>query len=149
MFGNFGKNRVFLNLIKATAKGFLFHLLDNLQAEETKPADPHIPPVSQHLPIVLHHGFAGFDSILGNDYFFNVKSYLEERGFNVFLTEVTALGKLEVRAQQLADRIDNVLKVTGQNKVHLICHSLGGLDARLLILQILRVKPPVPASRTA
>ncbi|RME88078.1 MAG: alpha/beta fold hydrolase, partial [Candidatus Hydrogenedentota bacterium] len=90
-------------------------------------------------PIVLHHGFGGFDTVLGIDYFFRVKDYLQRHGYEVYVTEVSPVAPLQNRTDQLAQQIDQILaKSSAKNgytidKVNLIGHSMGGLDARLLV----------------
>jgi triacylglycerol lipase len=85
------------------------------------------------LPIVLLHGAAGFDRIGPLTYFFGVADTLEDDGKLVFTTSVDPLQRIEVRAGQLAEQIDQILADTGADQVHLIAHSQGGLDARFLI----------------
>jgi triacylglycerol esterase/lipase EstA (alpha/beta hydrolase family) len=85
------------------------------------------------LPIVLLHGAAGFDRIGPLEYFFDIADTLEDDGQLVFTTQVDPLQRIDVRADQLADQIDAILAETGANRVHLIGHSQGGLDARFLI----------------
>jgi len=53
---------------------------------------------------------------------------LRDRGFEVFTPEVDALGTVERRAEQLDQRIP-----TSGQRVHIIGHSGGGLDARFLV----------------
>ena len=90
-------------------------------------------------PIVLHHGFAGFNHIMGYSYYYNIKPFLEKHGFEVWVTSVTPLGDIQTRTRQLKNQIDKILYCSSQlnkrkiSKVHLIAHSSGGLDARLLI----------------
>jgi len=85
-------------------------------------------------PIVLAHGFSGWREIAGYEYFFGVKRYLEERlGCRVFVTQVDAFNTIEVRGNQLADQIIQITETGGFEKVNIIAHSMGGLDARYAI----------------
>src|SRR6185369_15695641 len=43
-------------------------------------------------------------------------------------------GSVDLRAQQLRDRVNTVISTTGSPKVHIIGHSMGGLDARHMIV---------------
>jgi triacylglycerol esterase/lipase EstA (alpha/beta hydrolase family) len=81
-------------------------------------------------PIVLAHGFFGFAEMAGIDYFRNVKKYLEKQfsDLDVIVTEVAPNDLIDQRARQLWDQIDRI----GQ-KVHIIGHSMGGLDSRFLL----------------
>ena len=84
------------------------------------------------MKIVLAHGVLGFGEVIpGNlqrvKYFNEVKEHLEERfpGTEVFEPDVDFKGSIETRGQQLADAIRGI-----GEPVHIIAHSMGGLDAR-------------------
>ncbi len=97
-------------------------------------------------PIILAHGICPFDGAIfplrlrnaeRNDrfhYFRKIKSTLEACGFEVFHSRVSWAGALDRRA---ADLRGNLLRVTDQfrkwPRVHIIAHSMGGLDARFMI----------------
>lgn len=87
-------------------------------------------------PIVLAHGFFGFDQFAGVDfatYFFEVKQDLESQGESyVFTPAVDPFNNSTARGAQLAAHVDDVLAQTGAAKVILIGHSQGGLDARVV-----------------
>lgn len=104
-------------------------------------------------PIVLAHGIARFDILREKvheeldlpanqledelQYFKNIRSFLNANGFSpVFNTNVDFAGSVEVRAAQLKNQIDEILAETGAEKVHIIAHSMGGLDARLMIIDL-------------
>ncbi len=104
-------------------------------------------------PIVLAHGIARFDVLreklderLGLpdnpledefQYFKNIRTYLGKNGFpSVFNTNVNFAGSVELRAEQLKSRIDEIIAETGAEKVHIIAHSMGGLDARRMIVDL-------------
>ncbi len=88
------------------------------------------PKVGCKYPIVLAHGFSGFDSLLGIDYFYGIGSALRNEGHKVYATEVSAFNSVEVRGNQLADQVEQILAITGAPKVILVGHSMGGLDVR-------------------
>lgn len=85
-------------------------------------------------PIVLAHGFFGFEAFAGIDYvryFFNVKEALARSGEkDVFTPTVDPFNDSRYRGHQLVLRIEAILKETGHAKVNIIGHSQGGLDAR-------------------
>jgi triacylglycerol lipase len=103
-------------------------------------------------PIVLAHGIARFDILreilidklqipddeVGDSlqYFKGIKSHLEEHGFEVHHTNVDFAGSVDLRARQLSDQISHILDGRGSTKVHIIAHSMGGLDARHMIVDI-------------
>jgi len=102
-------------------------------------------------PIILAHGIARFDILREKiderlnlpptrlddelQYFRNVRTYLQANGFpHVFNTDVEFAGSVETRAAELKSEIDAL--VSGDEKVHIIAHSMGGLDARLMIAEM-------------
>jgi triacylglycerol esterase/lipase EstA (alpha/beta hydrolase family) len=105
---------------------------------------------TQRLPIVLAHGIARFDILLeilrtrlqipetelGErfQYFKSIKTHLEAHGFRVFHPNQDFAGSVDHRAAQLRMRVDEVLANTGAQKVNIIAHSMGGLDARHMIV---------------
>ena len=111
-----------------------------------KPTDPVRPP------IVLACGFARFDAIReslslmlkpagislpdSGHYFKGIRTHLEAHGHIVSHSKVSFAANIETRAQELADQINLILKETGADQVHLISHSMGGLDARHMIVGV-------------
>jgi len=101
-------------------------------------------------PIVLAHGIARFDILLeilkaklqltetslGDlfQYFRGIKNHLESHGFRVFAPNQDFSGPVELRSEQLQARINEIIATTGAEKVHIIAHSMGGLDARHMIV---------------
>ncbi len=86
-------------------------------------------------PIVLAHGLFGFDRIgLGPvtvaNYFRSLPSYLEAAGNRVLVSQVPPIAGIERRSRVLGRRIRAAF---GGEPVHLIGHSMGGLDARALL----------------
>jgi triacylglycerol lipase len=81
-------------------------------------------------PIVLVHGLFGFDDILFVDYFYKVPQKLSRNGAVVYIAEVSPSNSTEVRGEQLLNYIDEVLALSGADKVNLIGHSHGGPTAR-------------------
>ncbi|KAA6384084.1 MAG: triacylglycerol lipase [Streblomastix strix] len=97
-------------------------------------------------PILLCHGIAPFDvahsTILRLDkhealdnlhYFKNIKYFLRSNGFAVENSRVSFARSVDERAKELRDNVIEVMKKYNVNKVHLLCHSMGGLDARRLL----------------
>lgn len=85
-------------------------------------------------PIVLAHGFFGFESFAGGNfltYFYHIKQALADEGeAMVFTPAVDPFNDSDYRSDQLIERIEAILAETGHEKVNLIGHSQGGLDAR-------------------
>ncbi|NCO61392.1 MAG: hypothetical protein COZ70_07925 [Deltaproteobacteria bacterium CG_4_8_14_3_um_filter_51_11] len=97
-------------------------------------------------PIVLAHGIFPFDRfftpLLSKDndpddrlhYFRKIRSTLIDEGFTVFHSRVSWGGPLERRATDLRDQILDLTHGFGKwPRVHIIAHSMGGLDARWMI----------------
>jgi triacylglycerol lipase len=84
-------------------------------------------------PLVLAHGFAGFDSLALRgkrvDYFRGVSERLRASGVDVHVLRVSPLASIVARAQQLAEQIEGL----GCERVNIVAHSMGGLDARYAI----------------
>jgi triacylglycerol lipase len=100
-------------------------------SSSTGMGDPKLGPP---YPIVLCHGFFGFDEFAGVQqlpYFYDVPERLAEDGEKeVFTPAVDPFNSSDFRAAQLATHIQDILDTTGREKVILIGHSQGGLDAR-------------------
>lgn len=85
-------------------------------------------------PIVLAHGLFGVQRIqLGHltvsAYFRDIPEYLQSAGNRVLAPQVPPIAGVELRARRLGMKIDAAFP---GEPVHLIGHSMGGLDARLL-----------------
>lgn len=95
-------------------------------------------------PIVLVPGLFGFDRILGNPYFFQITSGLQQGGARVFVAQLAAANSNEARGEQLLQQVREITALTGSAKVNLIGHSQGGNTARY----VLAVRPDLVASLT-
>lgn len=104
-------------------------------------------------PIILAHGIARFDFLRDSvmkrlrlfladlsfspdrtHYFKGIASHLKRHGFETYHTSVSFASAVEVRARELRDEILELLAYTGHEKVHIIGHSMGGLDSRTMIV---------------
>jgi hypothetical protein len=96
-------------------------------------------------PVVFAHGMAGFDDILGYDYWGDdygmyvgdTCSFLEigcnediDGNQRSFAAQVAPFQSSEVRGLDLANDIEGYLASVGASRVNLIGHSQGGIDAR-------------------
>ena len=92
----------------------------------------HGPPY----PIILMHGMGGFDELQGPidlTYFYGVIDDLNAHGENlVFVTTAPPFDTSEDRAAALVPQIQAILEQTHKDKVNLVGHSQGGMDARVL-----------------
>ena len=81
-------------------------------------------------PIVLIHGMAMFDDILGISGWYGIPRQLRKGGAQVFVLQVSALNSTELRGEQAARQIETILATTGAAKVNLIGHSHGSPTSR-------------------
>lgn len=83
-------------------------------------------------PLVLIHGVAWKHQKIA-PYWYKIPEYLEARGAVVFVTNQDAWNTHKTRAEQTASEIGTFIQKQQCDKVNLICHSQGSLDARWLI----------------
>ena len=99
-------------------------------------------------PIILAHGVCRFDkvwadslNIHNNDdsnldnlhYFKGTRTMLKEKGFVVYHSSVSWAADVNTRAEDLKENVLGVLKKEDCEKVNIIAHSMGGLDARHML----------------
>jgi triacylglycerol lipase len=93
-----------------------------------------LPPT--RYPIVLAHGYLGFASVglrrARRDYFVGVRSRLEALGYTVYAVRTSPTASITVRAAQLARQIESIRA----ERVNIVAHSMGGLDARYAITHL-------------
>ena len=96
-------------------------------------------------PIVLAHGVCRFD-ILWNEsldvdnnddpkidllnYFRGIRTMLMQKGFTAFHSKVAWAADVDSRAADLKKEVLKILAQSNGEKVNIIAHSMGGLDAR-------------------
>jgi triacylglycerol lipase len=125
-------------LVRALGAGLVITSLGACSAEGADSAEGNSQALEaqEHYPIVLAHGFFGFNNFAGLDfltYFYHVKDDLAAHGeTQVFTPEVDPFNDSTTRGAQLEARIRDVLAQTGAKKVNIIGHSQGGLDARVV-----------------
>lgn len=83
-------------------------------------------------PVLLVHGVFFRDSILLN-YWGRIPEELEKNGATVYYGNQDSALSVEECGKDLADRIRQILRKTGAEKVNIIAHSKGGLDSRYAI----------------
>jgi triacylglycerol esterase/lipase EstA (alpha/beta hydrolase family) len=97
-------------------------------------------------PVVFAHGMAGFDNILGYDYWGDdygtfvgdpCDAFLEvycngdlDSGQKAYIAQVQPFQTSEVRGLDLANDVEGFMATAGASRVNLVGHSQGGLDIR-------------------
>ncbi len=81
-------------------------------------------------PIVLHHGFMAGKRV---GMFVKVKDHFTQKGCKIYETEVAAVQTSEYRGRQLAEQLQQIAASSGAEKLNIIAHSQGGLDARYAV----------------
>ncbi len=81
-------------------------------------------------PLVFIHG-AGFRDLKWPVYWGRIPSALEAKGATIYYGLQDCWTSIETNAQEIARRIDEILDESGSQKVNIIAHSKGGLDARM------------------
>jgi triacylglycerol lipase len=95
--------------------------------------------------IVLAHGLFGFGDLLPGfhlvNYFNEVANKLAQPDLKFIAPQVNPIGSIQDRGDELAD---DILKDTvPDDRVHIIAHSMGGLDARHVITHRNDVSPRI------
>lgn len=97
-------------------------------------------------PIVLAHGFLGFDELLGGviEYWNGIPDALAEGGAEVYVVTSAVVNSSVVRGELIIEQLEELSAITGHPKFNLIGHSQGGLDIRY----VAAVRPDLVASVT-
>ena len=95
---------------------------------------PEIIPL--RYPVVLMHGFGLLAFLAKGGHLHEEAMYLRVRGVRAFAPNVSPYNTIPERAATWKSHIEDILVQTRQDKVHLIAHSMGGLDARYLISKL-------------
>lgn len=93
---------------------------------------PGEPARGPPLPVVLVHGLFGFDRIGTLHYFRGIARHLESLGCHAHAVRLPRAASVPARAARLVELIDKL----GHERIDLIAHSLGGLDARYALAKL-------------
>lgn len=97
---------------------------------------PGIVERGQPLPVVLIHGLFGFDRIgvpgARFEYFRGIAAHLETLGCHAHAVKLPPAQSVPARAKKLVEAIEAL----PHERIDLIAHSLGGLDARYALAHL-------------
>lgn len=94
---------------------------------------PQPPLVHVRHPIVMLHGFGIVAALRRKGHLHHEAMHLREHGVLAYAPNVAPYHTVTVRSSMWQDRLEHVLRETGAEKLNIIAHSMGGLDARHLI----------------
>ncbi|HEX9062781.1 MAG TPA: alpha/beta fold hydrolase [Clostridia bacterium] len=86
-------------------------------------------------PIILIHG-SGFRDYKYLNYWGRIPKALEAEGADIYYGGQDSWGAIEHNANIIKNNILNAMLKTGSEKVNLIAHSKGGLEARYMICEL-------------
>ena len=98
---------------------------------EAAPLGPEPSGKPTQYPILFGHGFGGSSSRL--TFHTTIVQALRNDHHLVDVDDVPPFAPVAVRAKALAAKVDSLLDWTHAEKLNLVVHSMGGLDARELI----------------
>lgn len=83
-------------------------------------------------PLLLVHGLAMKETFFLHS-FGRIDRILRIQGYDVHVSHIDSFGTIESNAAQLKDEVLSILQQTGADRVNIIAHSKGGLDAKHMI----------------
>lgn len=96
-------------------------------------------PLEGSYPIVLSHGIFGWGDSDGNgtismlEYWGGMDRYLRSQGATVYAPQKSAANSNEYRAEELKEKLLYYMAANNYDVVHIMGHSMGGLDSRYMI----------------
>lgn len=103
-----------------------------LEKEQMNAQRAHLQLCKTRYPLLLVHGVFFRDSKYFN-YWGRIPRELERNGATVYYGEHQSADAIADSAQELKDRILQIVSTTGCEKVNILAHSKGGLDCRYAI----------------
>mgnify|MGYP006279381613 CR=1 FL=1 len=96
-------------------------------------AFPQPPIIPTEHPVVLMHGFGVGASFRRGGHLHDESLHLRSRGVRAIAPNVSPYNTVRARCAMWHDRLNHVVEETKSDRLSLIAHSMGGLDARYLI----------------
>ena len=86
-------------------------------------------------PLLLVHGLGMKDNLFIRSFGW-IDRILRIQGYHVFISRIDSMGTIESNAAQLKAEILSILEKEQTDKVNIIAHSKGGLDAKYMIMNL-------------
>lgn len=97
---------------------------------------PQPPLIAVRHPVVLMHGFGMLAAIRRGGQLHGEAMCLRRHGVRAYAPNVAPYNPIAVRARLWKERLERVLEETGADRLNLVAHSMGGLDARYVITEL-------------
>lgn len=81
-------------------------------------------------PLVLCHGYGGIAGLIKPSPLHDPCMFLRKHSVIAFAPNIVPYAKIETRAEQWVDKIDQLQKKYGFGKFNIVAHSMAGLDMR-------------------
>ncbi|MCF0125001.1 MAG: triacylglycerol lipase [Clostridia bacterium] len=120
--------KILIRIIKIVYKEAIFEL-DKIKLNQSR---AHLKICQTKYPILLVHGVF-FRDVHYYDYWGRIDDQLKINGANIYYGNQNSASSVKENGRQLSERIKQICKDTGCEKVNIIAHSKGGLDARAAI----------------
>lgn len=102
------------------------------------PTFPEPPVVPLRYPVLLMHGLGALALPWRSSQLHPVAMHLRQHGIRAYAPNVAPYAPVAQRAERWHQHLQTILQETRAPKIHLIAHSMGGLDARYLIVHFER-----------
>jgi triacylglycerol lipase len=94
---------------------------------------PQPPLVNLRYPVVLMHGFGVMAGLQRKGHLHAEALHLRLHGIRAYAPNVAPYHTVPFRAAMWQERLTHILAETRADRLNLVAHSMGGLDARYLI----------------
>jgi len=84
-------------------------------------------------PVLLCHGFGAIGNVGKKGLLHSTCMMLRSHGILAFAPNIAPYARISTRAAGWAEALDRLVEITGFDKIHVIAHSMGGLDMRYAI----------------
>lgn len=97
---------------------------------------PQPDPIILKHPVLLCHGLGALGNIIKKSLLHDVCILLRLHCITAFAPNIVPYARISVRAEAWAEIIPQILEKTKADKLHIVAHSMAGLDIRHLICNL-------------